>query len=120
MGVEMDDARVCQHSEHTFAGIRDSRYGSVCLVHGAQKRQSDSVVATESNDTRQCLSMLGRAGHVCICGRLAHQNAVVTLFNLFQSIFVVITGDRNVTTVNDSSPSIERVRLKSSQRGTAA
>ena len=116
MGVEMDNPRTCQHSEYTSAEIQGLRDGPVCLVHGAQKRQSDSVIATESDDTRQRLSMLGWAGHVCVCGRLAHQNTIVALFNLSQSILVIVTGNRNVATVNDRGPSIERVRLVSSQR----
>lgn len=59
--------------------------------------------------------MLGGAGHVCVRSRLAHQDAVVALFNLLQGIFVVVTSDRNVTTVNDSGPSVERVRLANDQ-----
>lgn len=69
------------------------------------------MIATKSDDTRQCLAMLGGAGHVCVGGRLAHQNTVVALFNLFQGILVVVAGDRNIATVNDSGPSVERVRL---------
>jgi hypothetical protein len=98
MGVEMDD-----------------RDGSVSLVHGAQKRQSYSVVTSEGQDTRQCLSMLGDASHVCVSSRLTHQDTVVAFFDLLQSPLVVVTCHRNITTIDDSGPSIEGVSLECRQ-----
>jgi ActR/RegA family two-component response regulator len=89
--------------------------GSVRLVHRAQERKSYSVVTSHGNNTGQCLSVLGGAGHVCVCSRLAHQNTVVAFFNLLQGPLIVVTGHRNIATIDDSGPSVERVGLASCQ-----
>lgn len=91
----------------------DDRDGSVCFVHGAQKRQRDSVVSTEGNDARKCLAVFAGASHVCVCGGLAHEDAVVALFDLLESPLVVVTCHGDITTVDDSGPAIERVRCNS-------
>jgi hypothetical protein len=97
----------------------DDRDGSVSLIHGAQKRQGYSVVTSESKDTRQCLSVLGDTSCVCVRSRLSHEDTVMAFFDLLQSPLVVIARYRDITTIDDSGPSIERVRLEFSQYWTA-
>jgi len=98
MGVEVDD-----------------RDGPVRLVHGAQKRQSDSVVTSQGDDTRQCLSVLGRSNHVCVGSRLAHQDTVVTFLDLLQGPLIVVARHGNVAAINDGGPSAKRVGLEFGQ-----
>jgi len=98
MGVEVDD-----------------RDGSVRLVHGAQKRQSYSVVTSQGDDTRQCLSVLGGSNHVCVGSRLAHQDTVVAFLNLLQGPLVVIARHRDIAAIDDGGPSAERVGLELGQ-----
>lgn len=98
MGVEMDD-----------------RDGSIRLVHGSQQRQSNSMITSHGNDTRQCLSVLGGSNHVCVGSGLAHQDTVMAFFNLLQSPLIVIAGHRDITAIDDGGPSAERVGLEYSQ-----
>lgn len=70
------------------------------------------MVTAHGNDTRQCLSVLGRAGHVCVGSRLAHQDTVVAFFNLLQGPLVVIARYGDVTAIDDGCPSTEGVGLE--------
>ena len=64
----------------------------VCLVHAAEKRQSDGMVTTHGDDTRQGLAALRLTGHVGVGGRLTHEDAVVAFLNLLDSPLVIVTG----------------------------
>lgn len=68
----------------------DDSDGAIGLVHAAQQRQSDGVVTTHGNDTRKGLSLLRWAKLLAIVCGLAHEDGVVTLFNLLDSPLVVI------------------------------
>lgn len=67
--------------------------GTVGFVDGAQEGKRDGVVATEGNDAREGFFVLGWADLFCICGGCAHEEAVVTFFDLLDCIGVVVAGD---------------------------
>ena len=70
--------------------------GTVGFVDGAQERERDGVVAAEGYDAGQGLFVLCRADLFCICGRCAHEEAVVTFFDLLDCIGIVVAGDKSV------------------------
>lgn len=72
---------------------------AVSLVHAAQQRQSDGVVTTHGNDTREGLALLRLAGNVSVRGRLAHQDAVVALLDLLDSPLIVVTTFKSKTSM---------------------
>jgi len=95
MAVEVDDAdwailaSVCvsDRSEHII-------FSGNVPVDRAQQRQSDCMVATKGDQTRQCLALLGWAGLLSICVRRAAQEKVVAFFDLLQRVGVVISVGR--------------------------
>lgn len=70
--------------------VNDSDW-AVGLVHTAQQGQSNGVVATHGNDTREGLAMLRLASNVGIGSGFTHENAVVTFFDLLNSPLVVVS-----------------------------
>ena len=94
------------------------------------------MIAAHGDDTRESLAMLGLAGHMRVCGRVTHKDAVVALFDLLDGPFIIVPvlavsfvlpiravsptrrrgvllrSDGNVTTVNDSGPTVKGVRGK--------
>ena len=85
VGVEVDDAD-----------------GTVGFVDGAQEGERDGVVAAEGYDAGKGLFVLGRADLFCICGGCAHEEAVVTLFDLLNCVGVIIAKHVSVL----GSPSV--------------
>lgn len=73
---------------------------SVGLVHATQKWQSDGVVASKRDDTRQCLTVLGDTCCLSISCWLSHEDAVVPMLDLFNgpSIVVAILGQQRLWT----------------------
>jgi hypothetical protein len=69
----------------------DDGDGSVGSVHAAEEGKGDGVVTAEGNDTGKRLSLLGWADLVGVCRRLAHEDAVVALFDLLDRILVVVS-----------------------------
>jgi hypothetical protein len=67
------------------------------------------VIASHGDHTREGLALLRKSNLICVCGRLAHQNAVVTFFDLVDSPCWVVRGDRNITAIEYGSPAVERV-----------
>lgn len=67
------------------------------------------MVSTKSNDSRKRLFLLGRSLLECISHRGTRQDTVVSFFNLLKGIGVVVGSDRDITTVKDSCPAVERV-----------
>lgn len=63
---------------------------AVGLVDTAQQRQGDGVVTAEGDDTRQGFARPGHAVLVGIGVGLAHEDAVVALFNLLDGPFIVV------------------------------
>lgn len=68
------------------------RDGSVGTVDGAQQRQGDGVVASESDETGQRLAELGWALLLAISGRSAREELVVPFLDLLQCPSVVIAA----------------------------
>lgn len=104
--------------------------GTVSLVHAAEKRQGNSVVTSHGDHARKSLAVLGLALHVGIGGRIAHENAVVSLLDLLDGPLIVISmhiseqsflrllsvqhlrGDRNIATIDDLGPAVEWIGSK--------
>jgi hypothetical protein len=85
---------------------------TVVTVDGAEEGKGDGVVTSKSDQTRQCLALLRRTRLVGMGVRCAAQKEVVAFFDLLERIRVVIRSDWDVSTINDLSPRIERVRLQ--------
>lgn len=103
---------------------------AVSLVHAAEKRQGNSVVTAHGDHARKSLAVLGLALHVGVGGRIAHENAVVSLLDLLDGPLIIISvhisgqsfmrllyphhlrGDRNIATIDDLSPAVERIGSK--------
>lgn len=54
------------------------------------------MVATQSYYAWEGLFILGRADLFCICGGCAHEEAVVTFFDLLDCVGIVVAGDMSV------------------------
>ena len=67
--------------------------GTVGFVDGAEEGKRDGVVATEGDDAGKGLFVLGRALLFCICGRCAHEETVVTFFDLLDCVGIIVAGD---------------------------
>lgn len=61
-------------------------------VDTSEKRQSDCVVTTKRNDSWQCLSLQRRALLFCVGSWLATEEQIVALFDLFDSVCVIVAG----------------------------
>ena len=70
--------------------------GTVGFVDGAQEGKRDGVVAAKGYDAREGLLVLCRADLFCVGGRCAHEEAVVTVFDLLNCVGVVVAGDMSV------------------------
>lgn len=70
----------------------NNRHGAVGFVDTPQQGQRDSVVTTESDNTRKSLASPRKTKLVRIGEGLAHQNAVVSFFDLLDRPSVVETG----------------------------
>ena len=70
--------------------------GTVGFVDGAEEGERDGVVAAEGYDAGEGLFIFGWADLVCICGRGAHEEAVVTFFDLLDCVGIVIAGSTSV------------------------
>jgi hypothetical protein len=103
---------------------------AIRLVHAAEKRQGNGVVASERDHSRECLAMLRDPKLFSISGRLTHENRIVAFFNLVDSPGIIVpistselqtlpgTGshnsrrDRNITTIQYLRPRVERIRIE--------
>jgi NADH:ubiquinone oxidoreductase subunit B-like Fe-S oxidoreductase len=70
------------------------------------------VIASHGDHTREGLALLRKSNLICVCGRLAHQNAVVTFFDLVDSPCWVVRGDRNIAAIEYGGPAVKRVGSK--------
>lgn len=95
VGVEVDDAD-----------------GAVGAVHASQEREGDGVVASEGDDSRECLSILARPFLFRVRSRRAAQDGIVAFLNLFEGVGVVVGGDGDVAAVDHRGPAVEGVRLE--------
>jgi hypothetical protein len=110
--------------------------GTVVTVYRAEERKGDGVVTAKGDKTRQCLSVLCWSLLFRICGWLPGEEGVVAFFDLMEGPCVVVSvrqvvraqqkieksrkgvqredirSDRNITTVQNSSPTVKRIRLK--------
>lgn len=108
----------------------DYRNGPVGTVDGAQKWESDGVVAAEGDDARQHLATFGRAKLVGIGHRRSRQQLVVAVFNLLKSPCIIIPycgeyasqrlqncmsylrGHGNIAAVKHCRPAVEGIHSK--------
>jgi hypothetical protein len=70
------------------------------------------VIASHSDHTRESLALLCKPCLISVGSRLAHQNAVVTFFDLVDSPCWVVRGDGNITAIEYGGPAVERVGSK--------
>ena len=70
--------------------------GAVGFVDGAEEGQRDGVVAAEGYDAGEGLFVFGGAELFCVCGRGAHEEAVVTFFDLLDRVGIVVAGSVSV------------------------
>lgn len=64
---------------------------AVRTVNGSKQRKRDGMVATESDDPRQSLSLLGWSNFGGICDWCSRENVVVTLLDLSECELIVVT-----------------------------
>ena len=50
------------------------------------------MVAAKGYDARECFLVFGGADLFCICGRCAHEEAVVTFLDLLDCVGIVVAG----------------------------
>ena len=67
---------------------------TVVAIDGAEKRKCDCVVTSESDKTRQCLTLLGRAGLIGVGVWCAAQEEVVALLDLLERKCIVVSFQR--------------------------
>jgi hypothetical protein len=67
------------------------------------------VVTTERNNPGKSLASFRHALHLAIGRRLSHEDTIMAILDLFDSESIIVRGHRNVTTVNDCRPAVERV-----------
>lgn len=77
----------------------DHSHGPVSLVDTAQQRQCDGMITPQSDNPRQSLSGPGQSFRIRIGERLAHQQAVMSFFNLLDGPSIVVS--RPVNTVKN-------------------
>ena len=70
----------------------DDGDGAVGSVDAAQEREGDGVVAPEGDDSREGLAVLGDAGFGGGGVGLAHEEAVVAVFDLLDRVGVIVAG----------------------------
>jgi hypothetical protein len=68
----------------------DHSYRPVSLVDTAQQWQCDGMITTQGDDPRQSLSGPGQSFSVRVSERLAHEQAVVSFFDLLDGPSVVV------------------------------
>lgn len=64
---------------------------AICTIHGSEQWESDSVITTKSNQTRQSLALLGWTDSFGIRFGRSGEQRVMPFFDLFQGIGVIIT-----------------------------
>jgi hypothetical protein len=103
---------------------------TIRLIHAAEKRQSNSVVASERYHPRKRLAMLRDSKLFSISGRFTHENRIVAFFDLVDGPGIIVpistselqtlpeTGshnsrrNRNITTIQYLCPRVERIRIE--------
>jgi hypothetical protein len=70
------------------------------------------MIASHGDHTREGLALLGKSNLLCVCGRLAHQNAIVAFFDLVDSPCWIVRGNGNITAIEYGGPAVERVGSK--------
>lgn len=77
----------------------NNRYRTVGAVDGTQQREGDGVVASQRDDPRQGLAVLGRAFLLSVCLGGAGEDAVVAFLDLVEGVGVVVRCHRDVAAV---------------------
>lgn len=67
---------------------------AIDFVDGTEDREGDSVIATEGDDAGVGFAFEGGTGFIGIGGGGAREESMVAVFDLFDSIFVVVTKRR--------------------------
>jgi hypothetical protein len=75
----------------------DDCHRPIRLVNAAQQGQSNSVVTSKCDDPRQHPARLRDTLLVCSGERLAHEEGVVTVFNLLDCPGIVVTDFRFIS-----------------------
>ena len=70
--------------------------GAIGFVDGAQEGECDGVVAAEGYYARKSLLVFGGADGFCVCGGCAHEEAVVTFFDLLDRVRIVVAENASV------------------------
>ena len=66
--------------------------GAVGFVYGAEQRERDCMVTTQSDDAGEGFAFQCRANFVCVGLGLAHEELVMAVFDLLDGVGVVIAG----------------------------
>jgi len=70
----------------------DNRDRTVSTVDGPEQGESNGVVSTEGDDSRECLSILSGTLLLCVGSRNAGEDGVVSLFDLMEGPGVVVSA----------------------------
>lgn len=108
----------------------------IASIDASQQRQGNGMITPKRDDSRKGLAVLGRTCFIrCRC-RLTSQDGVVSLFDLTKGVFIIIPSlciqspqharflildrpwcidsrrHRDISTVQNFGPAIERVRVQ--------
>ena len=65
---------------------------AVGFVYGAEQRERDCMVTTQSDDAGEGFAFQCRAYCFCVGLRLAHEELVVAVFDLLDGVSIVVAG----------------------------
>jgi len=69
-------------------------------IDTSEERQSDCMVTAKRYDSRQCFSLQGRALLFCVGSWLATEKQIVALFDLLDSVRVIVPGSCQILLPN--------------------
>jgi len=74
--------------------------GTIRPINTSEERQRNCMVTTKRNDSWQCLSLQRRALLLCVGSWLATEKQIVALFDLLDSVRVIVPGSCQILLPN--------------------
>jgi hypothetical protein len=87
----------------------NNRHRTVSTINRPQQGEGDGMVASQGDDPRQRLAVLGRAGLLGVCLGGPGEDAVVAFLDLVQGVGVVVRCHGDVAAVEHGRPAVEGV-----------